>query len=158
MPRFTHPISWQLTNTDENRPGPTRITMRAEIPVEVEDQSGTWRELVVVIDTGASFSMMRTSLATSLGLAIPVTTSTMPLRTATGLVRDVVRDGEIHLRFLPFPERTFLLKCIFRDTLPTDIPPVLGLHNTLDLLTILFDGTRRPDGFMGCMEFITRDQ
>jgi hypothetical protein len=157
MPRFVQPLQWQLTNTDESRLGPVRITMRARITVELEDRSGAWRGLEVIIDTGASFPMMGTLLARNLNLAVPVTTSALPLRTATGLVNEVVRDGEIHLRFTQLRERTFRLKCIFRDAQPSGVPPVLGLHNTIALFNILFDGSRRPDAFMGCMTFVIPD-
>jgi hypothetical protein len=64
--------------------------MRAKINLELEDRSGVWRELEVIIDSGASFPMMGTLLATSLNLAVPTTTSTLPLRTATGLIQEVV--------------------------------------------------------------------
>lgn len=154
MPRFTQPLQWQLTNTDENQSGPPRITTKAKLTVELEDQSGVWRELEVIIDTGASFPMMGTLLATNMKLVVPTATSTLPLRTATGLVQEIVRDGEIHLRFPQIRERTFRLKCVFRDTQPTGVPPVLGLHNTISLFSILFDGTQRPDAFMGSMTLI----
>ena len=69
----------------------------------------------------------------------------------------VVRDGEVHVRFPRLEGRTFLLHCLFRDDLSGDVQQLLGLHNTVDLLTLVFDGTPRPDGLMGCMELITRD-
>jgi hypothetical protein len=131
--------------------------MRAKINLELEDRSGVWRELEVIIDSGASFPMMGTLLATSLNLAVPTTTSTLPLRTATGLIQEVVRDCELHIRFPQLREQSFRLKCIFRDAQPSGVPPVLGLHNTIELISILFDGTRRPDAFMGCMMFILPD-
>lgn len=157
MPRFTHPIDWELTNTDENRPGPPRIRMRAEIGVEVEDMTGRWRELNVVVDTGASYSMIGTGVARGLILTVPPPSGTITLRTATGLATSPIRDGEIHLRFTQLPGHTFRLKCVFRDNQPPGVPPVLGLHNTIDLLNILFDGSQRPDAFMGCMTFIIPD-
>ena len=162
MPRFTHPITWHLTNSDEVSPGPLRITMRADIPVEIEDRVGEWLETTVVIDTGASYSLIGTRYARgTLNLFIPPPTSVMRLRTATGLVNVPITDGEIHLRFPQLPERTFRLKCMFRDQ-SADVPPVLGLHNLIDLITIRFDGTPLPnagpthpgDGLMGSMEFV----
>ena len=162
MPRFTHPITWHLTNTDEASPGPLRITMRATILVEIEDQDGNWRDARMVVDTGASFSLLGTTYAREgLNLLVPPPTSAMRLRTATGLIDVPITDGEIHLRFPQLPERTFRLKCMFRDQ-PADVPPVLGLHNLIDLITIRFDGTPMPnagpthpgDGLMGSMEFV----
>lgn len=166
MPRFAHPLRWQLTNTDENAPGPSRITMRAIITVEVEDRAGDWRRVEVIVDTGASYPMMGTHQATAvLNLAVPPPAGTIVLRTATGRIDVPVADGELHLRFPQLPGLMFRLKCLFRDQ-PLDVLPVLGLHNTVDLIKLVFDGTSWPsagpprpdDGFMGSMEFIVPDE
>ena len=154
MPRFTHPLSWRLNPTPN---GPLRIAVRAEIAVEILNASGDWIELLCLVDTGASFPMMGTQLARSMDLAIPTTTNTLKLRTAEGVVDSLVRDGELTLRFPQMPERELALKWVFRDDQPAAVPAVLGLHNTIDLMSILFDGTKRPDGFMGCMEFMFPD-
>lgn len=165
MPRFRHPLRWRPTNTAEDAVGPVRLTMRASIKVEVEDRTGDWRGVEVIIDTGASYPILGTCQAALLNLELPPPSGTIWLRTATGLVEVPIHDGELHLRFLQLPERTFRLKCIFRDQ-PAEVPPVLGLHNTLDLMTLTFDGTSLPsagplcpdDGFMGSMEFIIPEQ
>ena len=67
----------------------------------------------------------------------------------------MVRDADFTIRFPRLPELTFDLLWLLRDDLPLDAPAMLGLHNAVDLLNILFDGTPRPDGLMGCMEFAT---
>ena len=165
MPRFAHPLTWQLTNVDGDAPGPMRISMRARVMAEVEDRTGTWRAIQFVIDTGASFPIMRTGLAEALRLEVPHEASPISFTTADGRRASVVRDGELHLRFPQLLGQTFRLKCLFRDNQPAGVPPVLGLHNTLDLLGIRFDGTTMPsagpahpeDGFMGYVEFTTRD-
>lgn len=126
MPRFTHPLRWRLTNTDETAPGPSRVTLRARITVEVEDRTGDWRRVEVVIDTGASFPVMGIRQAVGLlNLAVPPPSGTVALRTAAGRIDVPVADGELHLRFLQLPGRTFRLKCMLRDQ-PVDVPPVVG--------------------------------
>ena len=166
MPRFTHPISWRLTNTEENAAGPVRITLRARLYIDLQDRDGNWTGGVeFVIDTGASFPVMRTALARSLHLPVPAETSTVALTTGDGRREAVVRDGELRIRFPELPDQHFPIKCVFRDDQPEGVPPVLGLHNTLDLFRLRFDGTPLPhggamshgDGFMGYMEFVTRD-
>ena len=87
---------------------------------------------------------------------IPRTTSRITVLTANGLQSVLVRDADYLLQFPRLPECTFDLRWLLRDDLPLDAPVLLGLHNTVDLLSILFDGTMRPDAFMGCMEFATR--
>jgi hypothetical protein len=133
------------------------LTVRATVHVEIEDQTGGWIGVEFVIDTGASFPHLGTSLASNLNLSVPSLTSHLSLRTATGLVNEIVRDGEIHLRFPQLPQHTFHLKCVFRDSQPSGVPPVLGLHNTIDTFSILFDGSMRPDALLGSMTFIFLD-
>lgn len=142
-----------------------RITMRALLTLEVEDQSGIWRKLEVVVDTGASYPTLGLDVAESLNLDVPPPSGTMRLRTAAGLIDAPVHDGELHVRFPQLPGQTFRLKCLFRDQ-PPDVPPLLGLHNTIDLMTITFDGSSRPhagamrpdDGFMGSMLFVVPEE
>ncbi len=155
MPRFTYPIDWRIVQPDPT--GPMRIRMMAWLPVEIRTETGErWRDVSTIVDTGASYSFMPTALARSRGLPIPSATSRVELLTANGRQASVVRDADFAVRFPRMPELTFDLLWLLRDDLPIDAPALLGLHNTVDLLSVLFDGTPRPDGLMGCMEFATR--
>jgi hypothetical protein len=155
MPRFTQPIDWRIVQPDPV--GPVRIRMHAWLPVSIRTAAGNWVEFLTTVDTGASFSFMPTAAARSHGLPVPRATSRITLLTANGAQPVTVRDADYLLRFPRLPERTFDLRWLLRDDLTVDGPVLLGLHNTVDLLSILFGGTMRPDGFMGCMEFVARD-
>ena len=155
MPRFVQPFAWWLSSSDPD--GPLRLIMRSDVWIEVQGAGGRWAAFECMVDTGACFPTMPTSVARRMGLAIPPTASPVEVETADGTTTALVRDGELKVRFLRLPERIFSLKWWFRDDLADDVQPLLGLHNTVDLLTLVFDGTPRPDGLMGCMEFITRD-
>ena len=69
MPRFTQPFRWWLDRSEPN--GPSRIIMRADLLIEVEDRYGEWIELHCMIDTGASFPTMPTSFARWHDLEVP---------------------------------------------------------------------------------------
>jgi hypothetical protein len=154
MPRFTQPFWHRLQQTDPA--GPLRLVLRSEVSVELRDTAGDWVLFDCLVDTGASFSVISTDKARAHGLAVPATTSRVDFETADGTTAAVVRDGSLDLRFARLPEVTFDLLWLFRDDIPGDVQPVLGLHNVIDLLTVVFDGTPRPGAAMGYMEFITR--
>lgn len=154
MPRFAYPINWRLVQPDPA--GPARIRMMALLPIQIRTVAGSWFDVDTVVDTGASYSFMSTAAAHSRGFPIPSATSRVELLTANGRQAAVVRDADYSVRFPRMPELTFDLLWLLRDDLPLDAPALLGLHNTIDLLNILFDGTPRPDGLMGCMEFAAR--
>ena len=135
--------------------------MQLPVPVTIEDAQGVRRVAKAMVDTGASFSILGRNFATeTLNLEVPPPNLSVSLDTAGGTVRGGVTLGEIRLRFVRFPERCFTLLCLFRDQ-PDTVPPLLGLHNVIDLMTIRFDGTSLPrtgpphpeDGFMGSMQF-----
>jgi len=154
MPRFTHPFWWRTHQSDPV--GPLRLVMRADVRVELRDAGGDWSLIECLVDTGASFSVISTERARSLGLTVPRTFSRIDLQTADGTTAATVRDGSIDTRFARLPEITFDLLWLFRDDIPATVEPVLGLHNLIDLLTVTFDGTMRPGAMMGVIEFVTR--
>lgn len=154
MPRFTFPIEWKLAQPDPS--GPQRVRMTTWLPILVRAATEEWISVRALVDTGASFSFLSTAYARQKHLPIPLATSRVELLTASGLQPSVVRDADFAVRFPRMPELTFDLLWLLRDDLPIDAPALLGLHNTVDLLSVLFDGTPRPDGLMGCMEFATR--
>jgi hypothetical protein len=132
------------------------MVMWAEVVAELRGAGGRWNPLPCLVDTGASFSVISTDRARALGLAVPPTASRINLQTADGTTAATVRDGSLDCRFARLREVTFDLLWLFRDDIPADVQPVLGLHNLIDLLTVTFDGTPRPGALMGCMEFATR--
>jgi hypothetical protein len=130
--------------------------MTAWLPISIRSTTGEWIAVRVLVDTGASFSFMSTAYARQKKLPVPSATSHAALLTAAGPKASVVRDADFTIRFPRMPELSFDLLWLLRDDLPLDAPALLGLHNTVDLLNILFDGAPRPDGLMGCMEFAAR--
>jgi hypothetical protein len=155
MPRFVQPLWHGLQQPDPA--GPLRLILRADVKVELRTAAGGWVEAEMMVDTGAAFPTFPTRRAEALGLSVPAATSVVQFETANERrTRSVVRDGAITLRFLALPEVEFGLKCLFRDDVPAEVGPVLGLHNTVDLMTLVFDGTPRPGARMGYPEVITR--
>jgi hypothetical protein len=155
VPRFTHPLTWRLVQPDPA--GPVRVRVTSYVPIQLRNTRDRWVGLDALVDTGASYSMMPTEWARRRRLPVPATTSRVNLLTANGPHAVAVRDAVYAVRFPRLPERTFELLWLLRDDLPVSAPVLLGLHNTVDLVSILFDGEMRPDGFMGCIEFSARD-
>ena len=153
MTQFSEPFAWRIGSTQN---GPIRLYLRAEVVVEFLTTWNEWIPTTCLVDTGASFPTIRTGLARTLGLTIPSELETIQVNSANGVVQDEARDGQLMIRFPQIPDRTFSLKWIFRDHQPAGVPPVLGLHNTIDLMKILFDGTPVPDAIMGRMVFDLR--
>ncbi|HYH67169.1 MAG TPA: retropepsin-like aspartic protease [Urbifossiella sp.] len=154
MPRFTHPFTYRLRPADPA--GPLRMVMWADVLVELRGADGQWNPINCLVDTGASFSVISTDRARGLGLTVPRRTSRIDVQTADCTTAAVVRDGSLDTRFARLREVTFDLLWLFRDDIPPTVEPVLGLHNLIDLFTVTFDGTPRPDTLMGFMEFVTR--
>jgi hypothetical protein len=166
MPRFVQPITWNLANTDEASPGPLRIAMLPWVFTWVVNRHGLPKRMKALVDTGSSFTTVGWQFAENvLRLDVPPPNTRLQLITATGTIDVPATQGEIRLWFDRLPERTLELLCIFRDQ-PDGVPPLLGLHNLIDLVTVRFDGTPLPhagpshpeDGMMGSMEFVFPDR
>lgn len=153
MPSFVVPITWAVYDPDPT--GPIRRSFRARVAAEVRDRTGVWTPVDFIVDTGASATIASAAWARDQRLALPDETSTVSVRTAAGLARSTVRDGELRLRFPPLPGHVFRLYCVFSEAMPAATPPLLGLNDLLDVFRLTFDGSPRPDAPMGSMLFET---
>ncbi len=65
----------------------------------------------------------------------------------------LVSDVMLRMRFPSMRERPFELLCLIQHGAPGGIPPVLGLHNTLDHFRFKIDGEYMPQAPMGHIAF-----
>jgi hypothetical protein len=154
MPWFRHPIAWDMIQPDPA--GPFRVSLRANIPIELERSPGDWvRVRRAVVDTGASLCVFSAAWARGNGFALPRLAHTLPITTAAGPVPARVYDLDVTARFGIMPERPFSLAVVFSEAHPPNVPPLLGLHNLLNYWRFMFDGTHEPAAMMGHMRFET---
>jgi hypothetical protein len=154
MASFVVPIWDRVFDPDPD--GPIRRYFQARVPATVERRPGQFVQVpFVVVDTGASFTVMTATLARSYGLELPAATSRLTINTASGSRPSRVRDGELRLRFAALPGRVFRLYCLFSEDVPPSVPPLLGLNDTLDVFRLTFDGTPGPAGPFGSLRFET---
>lgn len=129
------------------RLGVCGLRCRAELWLQVEDQSFT--PVNFVIDSGASFSFMTVAQAAAFGLAVPPPESEcdLPLLTAAGGLVVRVRPGRVRGwwddRFAGHPLQFPVLFTV-AGSLRT--PPVIGLGGVVRLCRWTFDG-RPTDQF-----------
>lgn len=153
MPSFRVPITWSVHDPDPA--GPIRRSFRARVEAEVRDRYGVWTPVDFIVDTGASATIVSAEWARDQRIALPDETATVPVRTAAGVVRSTVRDGELRLRFPQLPGHVFRLYCVFSESMPAATPPLLGLNDFLDVFRLTFDGAARPDAVMGTIQHET---
>lgn len=92
---------------------------------------------------------MSATLARSMGIPFPPEVSVVSQTAATG-VNDVhVHDGEIRVRFPQLPGHTFRLYCLFVEETPPNVPVLIGLHDTLEVFRLAFDGRPTADAPAG---------
>ncbi|HET6576216.1 MAG TPA: aspartyl protease family protein [Fimbriiglobus sp.] len=154
MPSFTVPISVRPADPDPS--GPIRRLVSARVPVQVEVAPGRFvGPPPFVLDTGATYTTMSTTLARSRGIPFPTGTSRVAITTAAGIRGGLVRDGELRVRFLQLPDRVFRLYCVFAEDVPPSVPPVFGLNDFLDVFRVTLDGAPRLGAPFGSILFET---
>lgn len=154
MATFVVPIWDRVVDPDPD--GPIRRYFQSRVPASIERRPGQFVQVpFVVVDTGASYTVMSAMLARSYGIPLPIRTSRLTLNTAGGSRPRRVRDGELRLRFPALPDRVFRLYCLFSEDIPPSVSPLLGLNDTLDVFRLSFDGTPHPDGVFGSIRFET---
>jgi hypothetical protein len=154
MPWFRQPIAYSIVHPDPV--GPFHMNLRAVVPFEVERQPGDWMLVPeAILDTGASLCTFSAAWARASGFTLPITLTSLPVRTATGTVRTRVYDVDLNVRFRRMPECPFSLGIIFSEAHPPHVPPLIGLHNLLNYWRCTFDGTFEPAAMMGHMRFET---
>ena len=154
MASFVVPIWGSVVDPDPD--GPIRRYLQARVPAALERRPGQFVQVpFVVVDTGASFTVMSATLARTYGIPIPARTSRLTINTAGGSRPSRVHDGEIRLRFPQLPDRVFRLYGLFSEDVPPSVPPLLGLNDTLDVFRLTFDGTPGRAGPFGSLRFET---
>lgn len=149
MPTFAIPITQVIQDHDPND-RIRRLLSASVVGLEAQANTGRWvRVPRCVIDTGASYTSMSATFARSLGLPVPVETSSVGQMTATGPRTARVHDGELRVRFPQLPGHTFRLYCLFVEETPPAVPVLIGLHDTLEVFRLAFDGRPATDAPAG---------
>lgn len=148
MPTLTIPI--QLTVRLGEPPDPIRRFHHARTALWLGTSRGDFVECNrAIIDTGASYTAMSATLARSMGIEFPSDTSVVSQTAATGVGSVRVHDGELRVRFPQLPGHTFRLYCLFVEETPPTVPVLIGLHDTLEVFRIAFDGRPAADAPAG---------
>lgn len=99
---------------------------------------------------------MSATRARSLGIPFstdePFQLSTL---TAGGTVTATVYHGELKIRFVADPTRTYRFFCLFSEHYPPSAPLLLGLHDLLETFRVTVDGTTAPGAEYGSLRFET---
>jgi 3',5'-cyclic AMP phosphodiesterase CpdA len=151
MPPFQIPITQVIRHRNPDA-RIRRLMSATAVGLEVQAATGRWLLAPrTLIDTGASYTSMSATLARSLELSVPAETSVIENLTARGVSRTRVHDGEIRVRFPQLPGHTFRLYCLFVEETPPSVPVLIGLHDTLEVFRLMFDGRPAPDAPAGRM-------
>jgi hypothetical protein len=149
MPTIALPLRQSILD----RPGSDRIRRLVSTACEglrIETADGRWRRVNhCLIDTGAGYTQMSATLARSMGIHFPSETSELGQLNATGRRTIHVHDGELRVRFPQLPDHTFRLYCLFVEETPPSVPVLIGLHDTLDVFRLAFDGRPAADAPAG---------
>ncbi len=149
MPTFALPVTQHIVLNPAGG-GPIRRFLSAQVRLEVETTGGRWEPIrQCLIDTGASYTTMSATLARAYGIPFPPETSEVIQNAATGRRRVRVHDGEIRIRFSQLPGHTFRLYCLFVEETPPNVPVLIGLHDTLEVFRLAFDGRPAADAPAG---------
>lgn len=150
MPTLTLPI--QLAVHLGLPPDPIRRFHHARTALWLQNGRGDFAECKrAIIDTGASYTSMSATLARSMGITFPPEVSVVSQTAATGRSSIHVHDGEIRVRFPQLPGHTFRLYCLFVEETPPTVPVLIGLHDTLEVFRLAFDGRPAADAPAGRM-------
>ncbi len=148
MPTITLPI--RLVTDLGAPPEPIRRIHHARTALWLQNDRGDFAECKrAVIDTGSSYTQISATLARSLNIPFPAENSVLNQTTAAGGRAVRVHDGELRVRFPPLPDHTFRLYCLFVEELPPSVPVLIGLHDTLELFRLTFDGRPAPAAPVG---------
>ena len=155
MPSFHVPLKVEFIDPDPS--GPIRRLVRARLGGLVQTMTGRFvRPPDFVLDTGSTSTLMSATLARSLSIAVPSTTSRLGMTTVGGRRETTVRDGELRVRFDALPGHLFRLYCVFSEDVPPSVPPLLGLNDFADVFRFTVDGTPTPAAAFGAVHFDTR--
>ena len=80
------------------------------------------------IDTGCTHTSISTSLARQLDLTVPPTLSRTRLQTVHGRQIANVRVGLLLAKFVGLEAFPFIVRCVFHDDWPADVPALLGMN------------------------------
>ena len=155
MPTFVVPISQRVYDPDPS--GPIRRALRIGLRGAVRTQSGRFAAAQEFrLDTAATYTLMSATLARSMDLPVPTTSSRLTMTTSVGSRPVVVRDGELRVRFDALPGHLFRLYCVFSEDVPPSVPPLLGLNDFADLFRFTVDAAPTADFPFGSVHFDTR--
>jgi Aspartyl protease len=148
MPTISIPV--QLVIRIGEPPAPIRRFHHARTALWVQNARGDFAECKrAIIDTGASYTAMSATLARSMGIPFPSAVSVVSQTAATGVNAVHVHDGELRVRFPQLPGHTFRLYCLFVEETPPNVPLLIGLHDTLEVFRLAFDGRPAADAPAG---------
>jgi hypothetical protein len=154
MPWFRHLIDHRIFQPDPT--GPFRMRLKAVVPIELERTPGVWIPVLdAILDTGASFCTFSAAWARQHQFQLPPTSSALPVVTAAGRRPARVYDVDLNARFRRMPEYPFSLAVVCSDAHPSNVPPLIGLHNLLNYWRYTFDGSDDPIAITGHMRFET---
>jgi len=122
----------------------TATHLWADLTLRIQTTQLLFEELLFKVDSGANISLLRLSLAESLGLPVPAGPPvSLRFRTAAGYRNVLVRRGEIGAQ-LPDWSELFEWPCYFVANQPEEVPPLLGLWGVVNSRRLYADNTPAP--------------
>jgi hypothetical protein len=126
------------------------ILLRAELDLELKDNSGGWNKETFLVDSASEMTTMPAFRATQLDLPIPQKAATGVTHNQTGLE---LRSGYLRVRIVGMVGTEYVFPCFFlgdpaapvRAGQPAAHPrKLLGLSGVVDKIRISLDGKPTP--------------
>ncbi len=149
------PVPFSKTPLPNLTPALPLEVLRAEVELRLirKDDTPTDEQVAFRIDTGADITQLSLEKAQH-RWKVKVGVDSGYVERTTASQRDWVKvfHGSIRVLF-PGCDEPFELRCLFIEGLPDKVPPLLGLHSTLDFVRIRFDKTALPNAPNGAAIF-----
>jgi len=132
-------------------PGISRAGAKALLAVLVLSRLRTWEPLEFVMDTGSAVTTVPMSMALEKRLEVPSRSLEVEVSTASGLVKQRRRPGQLTVRIAGLEPREFNWPCHFVEHEGPPPKPALGLAGVLEDLRLIVDGAYREDAPHGTL-------